>query len=186
MCTGTTIALYAMAAGAAISAYSSIQQGEAAKEAANEQAKAVAQEAGQKQDAAQAHADKIRKAARGQRGEAKAALAKSGVKLGEGTALEVDESIAQAGEEDALSALLTGKRIGRAADQEAGMLIKSGQNAASAGYMKAAGTVLGAAGTVASGWKTTASSTNGADAYNGTWTADGKFDSRTYNKQIWD
>lgn len=143
MCEPTTL----MMISAGMSVVGQIQQGIAQQEMYDAQARATATEAGQRMDAAKVEAEKIRKAGRAARGEAKTALAASGVKLGEGSALEVDKQIMQDSEQDALSALLTGKRIGSAANEEIGYLRQAGNNAMTS-------SILGAAGSVAkSGWQ---------------------------------
>ena len=158
MGTGAEIAAYAALAatvvGTGVSVYSQQQTAKDTQEANNEQAKIAIDQAAAEADARKAQAEKIRKMGRYQRGEAKTSLAASGVKLGEGTALEVDKSIIQSSEEDALSAILTGDRIVKSADREAQSLIKAGNNARSNANTQSAGTVLSSAGSIASGWKT--------------------------------
>lgn len=158
MGTGAEIAAYAALAasvvGTGVSVYSQQQAAKDTQEANNEQAKIAIDQAAAEADARKAQAEKIRKMGRYQRGEAKISLAASGVKLGEGTALEVDKSIIQSSEEDALSAILTGDRIVKSADREAQSLIKAGNNARSNANTQSAGTVLSSAGSIASGWKT--------------------------------
>jgi hypothetical protein len=122
------------------------QQGRAQQKAANEQAQQVLNEGAYRADAAKQQAEKIRKAGAAQKGEARASLAASGVKLGEGTPLEVDREITQNSEEDALSALISGKRATSAAQEESKMLAKAGRNAMTS-------SVLESGGTLAKGWK---------------------------------
>jgi len=147
---GYTAAVLAVAAiaGAGVSAYSSMEQGKQQKKMYEDQAQQASNDAAYKQDAAKAQAEKIRRMGAMQKGEAKAALAASGVKLGEGTALEVEKSIAKNSEEDALSALLGGKRASDTALDESAMLMTAGANAQRSGNLSAAGTMLSAA----SGW----------------------------------
>lgn len=178
MCTGLE---WMMVASTAVSTLGSLQQGQQQKAYANYQASQAEADAKAEADAAQIHADKIRKAARLQASEARAALAGSGVDVGEGTAVDINSSIYRNAEEDAWSAILGGKAKARTMNAQAEGLRISGDNAETASYMKAAGTALGGASKV-SGWKMAA----GAEEYNGTWTANGPFDARTYSKQIWD
>ena len=153
MCEPVTLML--MAAGAQMAGQ--VMQGQQQQEMANAQAQQALNEGAYRADAAKAQAEKIRRAGKAQSGEAKAALAASGVKLGEGTALEVQKSITQGAEEDALSALLSGKRAQSAAQEEASMLGQAGENAVTNSYFAAAGTALSAGGTYArGGWKSTA------------------------------
>lgn len=144
MCTGMEIL---MAAGTAMSVMGQIQQGQQQREMYNAQAQQTLNDAAYRDDAAKAQAEKIRKAGRAQVGEANASLAASGVKLGEGTPLEVQKTITQNSEEDALSAILSGKRTTAAAQQEAQLLGKAGNNAVENSVLGAAGTAMQA------GWK---------------------------------
>lgn len=156
---GVEIAILAI--GAAISAYSAIQQGEAQKDQADAQAQQAVNEGAYRADAAKAQAEKIRRAGRAKRGEARAALTASGVKLGEGTPLEVDKTIAVRSEEDALSAILSGTRARNSANEEATLITKRGESAQTSGYFSAAGTALGAASKVSrGGWSATVKNDN--------------------------
>lgn len=137
------------AIGTGFSALGSISQGRAQQKAANEQAQQVLNEGAYRADAAKQQAEKIRKAGAAQKGEARASLAASGVKLGDGTPLEVDREITQNSEEDALSMMLSADRAKSAAQQEAKMLTKAGSNSMTS-------SVLAAGGTLAKGWRTIA------------------------------
>lgn len=141
-----TALMIASAVGTGMSVLGSIQQGKAQQKAYEEQAQQTVNEAAYRADAAKQQAEKIRKAGAAQKGEARASLAASGVKIGEGTALEVDREITQNSEEDALSMMLSAERATSAAQQEAKMLNKAGSNAMTS-------SVLGAGGTLAKGWK---------------------------------
>lgn len=144
-----------MAISSAVSAIGQMQQGEAQKEMYNAQAQETLNNAAYSADAAKSQAEKIRKAGKAQQGEANAALAASGVKLGQGTALEVKKTIIQNSEEDALSAILSGKRVQSSASREAAMLGKAGDNAVTNANFGAASTVLSAGGNYLKGnWKT--------------------------------
>lgn len=154
MCTGFELAMVAMSA---VGAGTAIYQGEQQAAAAESQAISVQNQADAEADAARAQAEKIRKAGRAQKGEANAALAKSGVKLGEGTALEVQKEITQNVEQDAFSALLSGSRAKRTGDEQASILRASGDAARTGGYLGAAGTVLSTgAKYYGGGWKSSA------------------------------
>lgn len=148
----TVVAAVAAVAGAGISAYSANEQGKQQKRMYEDQAQQASNDAAYKKDAAKAHAEKIRRMGEAQKGEAKASLAASGVDVGEGTALEVQKSITRNSEEDALSALLGGKRGADAAEAESSMLMRAGSNAKRSGNLSAAGTMLSAA----SGWASVA------------------------------
>ena len=142
--------LLLMAVSTGVSVIGQVQQGQAQKEAYNAQAQQTLNDAAYKADAAKAQAEKIRKAGRAQVGEANASLAASGVKLGEGTALEVQKTITTNAEEDALSAMLSGKRITQSAQQEADLLGTAGDNAVNSSVLGAGATLLKA------GWKVSA------------------------------
>lgn len=146
------IAAVAAVAGTATTVYSQQQAAKDQQEASNEQAKIAIDQAAGEADARKAQAEKIRKMGKFQRGETKASLAASGVKLGEGTALELDKSIIQSSEEDALSAILSGNRIVDSAGREADSLIRAGNNARSNANAKAFGTALSSAAKIGSGW----------------------------------
>lgn len=140
-----------MAVGTGMSVLGQIQQGQQQREMYNAQAQQTLNDAAYRADAAKAQAEKIRKAGKAQVGEANASLAASGVKLGEGTPLEVQKTITQNSEEDAFSAILSGQRATAAAQQEAQLLGKAGDNAVTNSYYGAASTVLQAGGTYARG-----------------------------------
>jgi len=146
--TAATVAAYAAAAAAVVGAYSSIESGRQQKGMYERQAQAASNDAAYKKDAAKAQAEKIRRLGAAQKGEAKAALAASGVAVGEGTPLELQKNITKNSEEDALSAILGGKRASDVALDESAMLMTAGANAQSSGNLSAAGTMLSAA----SGW----------------------------------
>lgn len=164
--TAATVAAYAAVAaavaGAAVSVVGQAQQASQQKKMYRAQAQQVANQTAYRQDAAKAQAEKIRRAGIAQRSEAQAALAASGVKLGEGTPLELQRNIVRSSEEDALTALLNGKRVGQAGDMEAGMLMQAGKNADTNAKYGIASTVLSTAGSVAGGWKSAVNSYDSA------------------------
>lgn len=151
---GYTAAAVAIA-GAAASVMGQMQQAKQQQKMHNAQAQQTLNEGAYRADAAKQQAEKFRKAGKAQAGEARAQLAASGVKLGEGTPLEIDKEITQNAEEDALSALIGGKRATTAAQEEAKLLGKAGDNAVTNAGYGAASTVLSAGGSmIKSGWKT--------------------------------
>lgn len=146
-----------MAAAAGISAIAAVKQGEDRKQEAEAQAQQKNIESAYAADDSRARAEKIRRLGKTQQGEANAALAASGVQLGEGTALEVRKTIATRSEEDALSAILGGTRASRTLDTEAGLLRDAGRNAQSSGYLNATSSALGSYGSYSKGgWVTSA------------------------------
>ena len=152
MCTGVEMLLIGAAvAGTGTALYSANQQAKAAEEAGRN----LASQAGQEQDAANAQADQIRKAARRQRAAAEASFAAGGVDVGVGSAIAVDNEIARGGEFDALNAIITGGRGADSLTQEAIAYGKQARNAKMAGYGQAASSLLsaGAGAMKASGWR---------------------------------
>lgn len=151
---GVETALYALAVvGTAATVMGQQQQAKQQQKMYEDQAQQTANQAAYEKDAARARAEKIRKMGKAQQGEAKAALAASGVKLGEGTALEVQKDIGQRAEEDALTAILQGDRYQKSADAEMEMLGKAGSNARSNANMASMGSVLSTGISMGSNWK---------------------------------
>lgn len=140
---GWTAATYLAAGALAVGVGSAVYSGQQQKQANDTQAQIAENNAAYSADSARAHAEKIRKAGRAQQGEAKAALAASGVKLAEGTALEVDKEIIKNSEQDALSAILSGSRSLQSGADEAGMLRASGQAAQTSSALMAVGSTGG-------------------------------------------
>lgn len=133
--------------------YSMLQQGRQASAMANYEAKQAEANAASERSAAAVRADKVRKMGRMQQSSARAALAASGVRVGEGSALVIDQTIGRDAEEDALTEIITGKYRGAALDTQAELSRISGRNARSASYLGAAGSVLAGGYQVAKGWK---------------------------------
>ncbi len=154
MCTGLEML---MVASSAVSAIGALQQGQQQKEYANYQAAQTEADARAERDAAEVHADKIRKAARLQASEARAAMAGSGVDVGAGTAVDINSSIYKNAEEDAWSAILGGKNKAASMDAQAQGMRISGDNAETASYFSAAGSALSGAVQIGKGWKASAS-----------------------------
>lgn len=141
MCTGAEIAIIAAAvAGTGTAIYSGQQQAKAA----GAQAAALSEQAAQEQEAAKAEADRLRQATRFKRGEARAALAASGVDVDSQTATLIDQTIVSNDEQDAFNLLLTGQRRAGSLSAESQLSLRAGRDAATAGYLDAANTALGA------------------------------------------
>lgn len=141
MCTGVEL-FWLMAASTAVSAVSAIQQGKQEEKFAEFQAEQANADAQAEREAGQVRGDKIRKAGKYQQAEAAAALAASGVEVGAGTPIKIDQQIGRNVEQDALNEILFGTRTGTRLDQQAQGSRASGQNAASRGVQKAVGSVL--------------------------------------------
>jgi len=149
MCTGAEIALIATAV---VGTTSAIYSGQVQKETAEVNAELARREGDAAKDAAVAQAEKIRKAARAQEGQANAALAASGVAVGEGTPIIINEDIIKRSEDDAYSTLLTGNRQRQTANNQAGVLQYQGQAAQTAGTLNAASSLLSTYSTY-KGWQ---------------------------------
>lgn len=153
---GVETAAYAVYALEAIAAVAAINSGMQQADAAEEQATIAANNAAYEKDAAKQRADKIRKLGRLQQGETKAALAASGVKVGEGTALELQKDIGRRVEEDALTAILGGNRAYSSSMAESAAYSKASSNATT-------NSVLSAGSSIASGWAATSKKTTIAE-----------------------
>jgi hypothetical protein len=114
------------------------------------------QSAKQEREAALETAAIIRKAGRRQRGQATAAYAASGARVGEGSAAEVDREIVQGVEHDAFTAILEGDRRAMGLELDAKLRQIAGKAERRAGMINAVGTVLGGYAKFmdANGWKT--------------------------------
>jgi len=140
-------------AGAVASAGASIYSGVQQNKVMEANAEMARREANQEADAAVAQAEKIRRAGRAAASQANAALAASGVAIGEGTALRINEQIYKDSEDDAFSTLLTGVRRHRSANDQAGLMEYEGRSARTAGFLNAGATILSSASSYGK-WKT--------------------------------
>ena len=155
------IALASAVAGTATSVYASVEAGEQTKKAADFNARVSENNAAYDQQAAIDQATKIRKVGVEQQAEAAAGIAGSGVKIGEGTAVDISRKIGDNTETDAFNALASGRRAVQSGANTAALLRTQGSNAVSNSYIGAGATILGSAGKVASGWRTTATQPGG-------------------------
>ena len=146
----------AMAAATIYSVYSSQQAGKQAQLNANAQAEQAQADADTEKSAAVVQAERIRRLARIQAGEANAALAGSGVEVGEGTALNINEEIYQNAEEDAVLTIMSGKNKAQRLDGDASNYRLAGNQAKSAANSQSVSTVLSSASSMSSGWKSSA------------------------------
>lgn len=149
MCTGVELALVGSAI---VGTTAAIYSGQTQKKTADVNAELARREGVAAQDAAVAQAEKIRKAARAQEGQANAALAASGVAIGEGTPILINEDINKRAEDDAYSTLLTGSRQRQTANDQAGILQYQGRAAQTAGVLSAGASLLSAYGNYGA-WK---------------------------------
>lgn len=151
---------------AGFSAGSQIDAGKAAASESIEQARQLSQQAGAAQDAANAQAELIRRAARRQAAEAAAALAGSGVSVDAGTPLVINTEIQRGAESDALMTILGADRESSALQYESEALGKRAQAQRKAGYMNAMNSLLqsGANAMSASGWRSSGPGFSGTQA----------------------
>ena len=133
MCDPLTLAIGTMAAGSVLQAGASVQEGNQRRDLAEAEAQVRQRQADQERDAAVAQAEKFRRAGRKQSASARAAYAASGVSVGIGTPVRINETIERDAEEDAYMNILTGKRRGETLDTEAALTRQAGRNAQTAG-----------------------------------------------------
>lgn len=145
-------ALALTAVGTAVSVYSSQQQAKRADAMADYQTAQARADSATAVSSAQVQARAIRKAGARQQGEARAALASSGVIVGEGTAEQIDTSIAAANEEDALMAIYDGNTRAGQIRQGGNISAIQSQNQASAARTGAWTSALQGGATIARGW----------------------------------
>lgn len=156
---GYTTAVVAVA-GAAYSVYSSEQAGKQAKYNAEAQSEQAQMDADAAASAANVQADRVRRLARIRSSEANAALAASGVEVGEGTAVNINEEIVGNAEEDATMITLNGQRQQRQGYADASNAALAGAQAQGAYRGQAVGSVLEGASQAYSGWKSSAKGRN--------------------------
>lgn len=137
-----TIAVSAMAVGSVLEAGGAVQQGNQQRQLAEQQAAQLDMQAAQERDAAVATAERIRRAGRRQQAESDAAFAASGVSVGVGTPVRVNEQIGLDAETDAYMEILSGTRRSRTLQTEAKATRRAGRNAQEAGYMAAGTSIL--------------------------------------------
>ncbi len=167
MCEPVTLALVgASVLGAGLSAAGQIQEGNAAKKAADFRAQVsrnnaviANQAAAESRDRGEALAGRERLRTRQALGSARATLAGQGVVIDEGTALNVTQDIAQFGELDVQTILSNAEREARGFEQrgvnfqsEAQLTEQAGRQARTAGRIQAASTLLTGGGQVANRW----------------------------------
>jgi hypothetical protein len=135
-----------MAISTGVSVVGQLQQGQAQRKAANAEARQQEIAAAQERDAAMVEAARIRKAGDRASGAARAQLAASGIDVGSGTALVIDEDITRESNTDAEYTLLTGSRRAGALNYSASQSRARGRNAVTS-------SVLGSVSTGLQGWK---------------------------------
>lgn len=154
----------ALAAATAYSVYTTQQSGKQAQLNADAQSDQSKLDADTAASAAVVQADRIRRLARNQASEANAALAGSGVQVGEGTAININEEIIGNAEEDAALTIFNGRNQGARLNTDAANYTLAGQQARSNANSQSIGTVLSAGAQAGMAWKASAAGTNGTAA----------------------
>ena len=133
------------------------QQEADAKAEAKFQSKQAKADADAEMAVAQQQARKVRELAGRQRGSARAALAASGVDVGAGTALQIDQQIAGEGESDAQMTIFGGKDVQARGYQQAQASKIIGKKQAAQAKAEMKGNIMSAVGGLGSidkaGWK---------------------------------
>jgi hypothetical protein len=147
---------YVQVAIAGFNALQQVQVGQKAKRMGAIQGDAADYAAQQEREQALQTAVVIRRAGERQRGQARGALAASGVRVDEGSAALAQDEITRGAESDAFQALLEGGRKARGLETDGQMARISGRQQADAGKINAAGTLMsGVYGAAkANGWRT--------------------------------
>lgn len=143
----------AMAAATVYSVYSTQQSGKQASLNADSQAEQAQKDADAAASAATVQADRIRRLARNQASEANAALAASGVEVGEGTAININKEIYANAEEDATLTFLNGQAQKARGQVDASNYRLAGAQARSQANAQSIGTVLSTGATIGMDWK---------------------------------
>lgn len=158
--TATYIAAAAAAAsiaGTAYSVYSTQQSAKQTQQNYNAQAEQSQLDADAAASASVVQADRIRRLGRTQASEANAALAGSGVVVGEGTAVNINEEIIGNAEEDAAMTIFNGQAQKVRGYADASNLKRSGYQARNDANAQAIGSVLNTGASLAmTGWKASA------------------------------
>lgn len=161
---GGYIATAAAVAGTAYSVYSSQQAAKAADSNAKAQAEQSQLDADAAASASMVQADRIRRLARNQVSEANAALAGSGVEVGEGTAININEEIYGNAEEDAALTILNGQAQKARGYADAVNYRSAGSQARANANSQSIGSVLQGGGQVIDiGWKASARNGKASD-----------------------
>ncbi|WP_337261253.1 MULTISPECIES: hypothetical protein [unclassified Serratia (in: enterobacteria)] len=142
-----TVASSVLAAGGAVAA------GQQQKKMANYQAAQANADAEAARAASMVQADRIRKMGKQQASQANAALAASGVEVGEGTALRITSGITEEAESDAYTTIINGINTGARYNAQGQADRISGSNAATAGYINAGSSLLAGGARAFSGWR---------------------------------
>ncbi len=144
-----------MIAGTGLQIGSQISAGRTAEANARLEAADMDYQAAMERDNAALMARTYRREGRAVRGQVLAAVAASGVKIGEGSALDAERDVMTDSETDAELAILRGEQTGRGLNTRATLTRMAGRQARRAANLQAFNTLLsaGAQGMKASGWR---------------------------------
>lgn len=137
---------WAALVGTILSAASKVQEGRNNKAWANYQAEQLAADQAANEGAARVHANNIISLGDRQRSAARAAAAASGVDVGEGSPVLIDQTIGQNAQHDAFMTLLDAQNAGRRSLAEQQGLRIQGNQSQQAGYIGAGTSLLSAYG----------------------------------------
>jgi len=140
---------------AVMQAAGSVQQGRAARSAAETDAMWAEASARESRQDAQGVASRVRREGASARGSTLAAVAASGVKVGEGSALDAERQVMEDYSRDEYMAILSGERRATGMEAEARSRRRAGRDAQRAGYINAGTSLMasGAQGLKDSGWR---------------------------------
>jgi hypothetical protein len=151
MCNPTAL----MIAGTGLQIGSQISAGRTAEANARLEAADMDYQAAMERDNASLQARSIRREGRAVRGQVLGSIVASGVKVGEGSALDAERDVMTDSETDAELAILRGEQTGRGLNTRATLTRMAGRQARRAANLQAFNTLLsaGAQGMKASGWR---------------------------------
>jgi hypothetical protein len=149
-----------MAISTGLSVVGQLQQGQAQQQASaeqgarlDEQARIDAIQAQRETVAAAEEAKRIRKAGDKQAAASRAQLAASGIAVGSGSAININEDIIGGSESDAMNTLLTGERRSESYSYSSGQNTRSAASARRAGDNAMTSSLLAAGSTSLKGWR---------------------------------
>lgn len=152
-----TAIIAASIAATAFSAYSTVQSGKQASLNADAQSEQAQVDANNAASASVVQADRIRRLARTQASQANASLAASGVEVGEGSAVNINEEIIGNAEEDAALTIFNGENQRKRGMVDSSNISLAGSQARSTANSQAVGSVLGTAADFSmASWKASA------------------------------
>lgn len=160
MCDPVTIAF------AGMQVVGQIQQGRSANSAAQGQAEEYERQASAERFMAERDASMVRRAGAEARGRTLGALGVSGVKVGEGSALDVERQVMEDYSRDEYIQILNGEIRGRSLELAAGQSRRAGRDARRAANMQAVTSLLssGASAAKAGGWRSAGPGFSGTQA----------------------